>query len=125
MRKVLLSIKPQFVAQIQQGNKRFEYRRKIFKDTSVNTMLIYSSSPVCKVIGECRIARIHSGLVNEIWEQTAMYSGITADYYYQYFEGLDRAFAIELSDVIVYDTPKDLADYQISRAPQSFQYIDL
>lgn len=88
-------------------------------------MLIYSSSPVCKVIGECRIAHIHSGLVNEIWEQTAMYSGITADYYHQYFKGLDTAFAIELSDVVIYDTPKDLADYQISRAPQSFQYVDL
>jgi predicted transcriptional regulator len=38
--------------------------------------------------------------------------------------GKDKAIAYKLKDVVVYDTPKDLSDYGISQAPQSFVYLD-
>lgn len=49
--KVILSIKPEFVEKIINGEKKFEYRRKIFKK-DVEKVLIYASSPIKSVVGE-------------------------------------------------------------------------
>ena len=43
---------------------------------------------------------------------------------FSYYAGKDKAIAYKLKDVIVYDTPKELSDYGISQAPQSFVYLD-
>lgn len=47
--KVLISIKPKFVEQIFAGTKTFELRKKLFKRT-VDTIVIYSSSPKKKLL---------------------------------------------------------------------------
>ena len=48
--KVALSIKPEYVAEIKAGRKRFEYRKAIFKQ-KVEKVYIYGSAPVSKVVG--------------------------------------------------------------------------
>ena len=50
--KVLLSIKPQFAVKIFDGTKKFEFRKSIFKNSKINTVVVYASSPMQKVIGE-------------------------------------------------------------------------
>lgn len=50
--KVLLSIKPEFVKEIFNGNKKFEYRKAIFKNKDVKTIVIYATMPVGKIVGE-------------------------------------------------------------------------
>ncbi len=45
--KVLLSIKPDFVQEMARGRKRFEYRRRIFKQ-DVDSVVIYACRPVGK-----------------------------------------------------------------------------
>ena len=124
MRKVLLSIKPTFVEQIKKGSKRFEYRRRIFNDSKVTHMLIYASSPICKVVAECRIEEIHRASLSVLWNYTFQYSGISEDFYQKYFEGLEEGFAIEIAEVKFFDEPKLLHDYHVKRAPQSFCYVD-
>ena len=52
--KVLLSIKPQFVEEIFAGKKRFEYRKAIFSK-DVDSVVIYSTKPVGKIVGEFTI----------------------------------------------------------------------
>jgi predicted transcriptional regulator len=49
--KAILSIKPKFVEEIISGRKRFEFRRRIFKK-KISTILVYSSSPIQKFVGE-------------------------------------------------------------------------
>ena len=49
--KILLSIKPKFIEEIKKGNKNFEYRKTIFKNTDIDTVIIYASSPISKSIG--------------------------------------------------------------------------
>ena len=49
--RVLLSIKPEFVSSIFKGEKRFEYRRTIFK-SPVERVVIYETSPTKKIVGE-------------------------------------------------------------------------
>ena len=50
--KVLLSIKPEFVEKIFSGEKRFEYRKSIFKQQNIDTIVIYSTMPVGMIVGE-------------------------------------------------------------------------
>lgn len=45
MTAILLSIKPRFVEQILNGEKRFEYRKRV-PERHVNKIIIYNSSPV-------------------------------------------------------------------------------
>ena len=55
---VLLSIKPEFAEKIFDGTKKFEFRKSIFKNTDVQTVIVYASSPVQQVIGEFTIDSI-------------------------------------------------------------------
>ena len=50
--KILLSVKPVFVEEIMRGKKLFEYRKTIYKNRNISRIVVYSSSPVCRVVGE-------------------------------------------------------------------------
>lgn len=122
--KVLFSIKPEFVSEIFSGTKKFEYRKSIFKDPNVETMVIYATMPVGKIIGECKIGKILQGSPNDVWEMTHKNSGIKKDFFDSYFKGRSKAYAIELKETSLYVKPRYLIDVQgTSIPPQSFRYI--
>ncbi len=54
---------------------------------------------------------------------TQQYSGISKEFYDQYFENRDHAFAIQVGNVKKYAHPKLLSDFNIDFAPQSFAYL--
>ena len=81
MKAVLLSIKPEFAHKIFDGTKKYEFRKKVFKDENIRKVIVYASSPEKKVLGEFDIDRILTGTPNEIWQQTKDVSGITHDFY--------------------------------------------
>lgn len=43
--RILLSIKPEYVYKILDGTKKFEYRRTVFKNKNVDSMVIYATLP--------------------------------------------------------------------------------
>ncbi len=121
--KVVLSIKPEFANKIFDGSKEFEFRRAIFKNKNVKSIIVYSSSPVQKVIGEFDIAEIFNHNLDELWQLTKDQSGITEDFFYEYFTNKEKGFAIKIKNKRKYKTPKCLRkDYNLS-PPQSFAYI--
>lgn len=120
--KVVLSIKPQFANKIFDGTKKFEFRKAIFKKQNVTSVLVYASSPVQKVIGEFEIGEIFNFDLKTLWDKTKEYSGITEDYFYEYFENRDQGFAIQIKNQIRFTNPKCLKeDYNLT-PPQSFAY---
>ena len=125
MKAVLLSIKPEFAHKIFDGSKKFEFRKQVFKDTSVKKVIVYSSSPEQKVIGEFEIETILSDTPDNIWIQTSFCSGITQEFYNEYFEGRDKAFAIKVASTKKYRKQKSLADFNVQSAPQSFAYVEV
>ena len=125
MKAVLLSIKPEFAHKIFEGSKKFEFRKQVFKDTSVKKVIVYSSSPEQKVIGEFEIETILSGTPDNIWIQTSFSSGITQEFYDEYFEGRDKAYAIKVASTKMYRKQKTLADFNVQSAPQSFAYVEV
>ncbi len=89
--KVVLSIKPEYADKIFDGTKKFEFRRAIFKNDSLKTVIVYASSPVQQVIGEFEIERIINCDIDDLWDQPQDFSGITEEYLYQYFANKVRA----------------------------------
>lgn len=121
--KVLLSIKPEFVKQIINGNKKFEYRKRIFKQ-DVESVIIYSTMPEGMIVGEFKIDKIIKDSLSEIWNQTCRYSGITEDFFYEYFSGKEDGYAIKIKEFIEYDEPIDPKKFDKNFiAPQSYKYI--
>lgn len=121
--KVILSIKPRFAEAIFNGEKLFEYRKQIFK-RDVSTVVIYESSPVCRIVGEFEIEDILVGEPEVIWHKTQDYSGIDKVFFDTYFSKKKRAYAIKITNVVRYNAPLEIASMaSSSHPPQSFMYI--
>jgi predicted transcriptional regulator len=119
---ILLSINPEHVENIFAGKKEFEYR-KIRCKKKVDKIFIYSTYPVMKVVGEADIVDILEDKPEEIWEKTKYKSGINKQFFENYYESSFVAVAYKLHNIIQYDKPKELNDFGIRNAPQSFVYI--
>ena len=120
--KVLMSIKPKFVEEIFSGTKTFELRKKIFK-SSINTIVIYSSSLKKKVVGEIIIDKIISSTPKLLWKSYKNNLGISEKEYFKYYKNSKVAYAIKIKKVIKYKKELELKDFGIEKAPQSYQYI--
>ncbi|KAA0126109.1 ASCH domain-containing protein [Chryseobacterium sp. SN22] len=120
--KVVLSIKPEFAEKIFEGTKKFEFRKSIFKNRDVETVIVYASSPMQKVIGEFDIEHIINDKLEELWELTHIHAGITEEYFYEYFQDKDSGFAIKIKEFRKYKIPKDLKEDFNLLPPQSFSY---
>lgn len=120
--KVVLSIKPEFAFKIFDGTKKFEFRKSIFKNEKIKTIIVYASSPVQQVIGEFEIEEILNHDLSTLWDLTQEFSGISEKFYCEYFTNKDQGFAIKIKKTRKYRTPKCLrADFNLS-PPQSFAY---
>lgn len=120
---ILLPIHPNHVKNILNGTKQYEYRKRICKKP-VGRILIYSTSLVMKVVGEAEIEDIFIDTPENIWEKTKGKAEIDKRFFDQYYAGRDQAIAYKLKNVSEYEIPKELRDYGINRAPQSFQYVN-
>lgn len=123
MCKALVSIKPEFVTSILSGEKKYEYRKIKFRQ-NVDSILIYSTSPVMKVVAEVKIIGIIEGSPEEVWEKTENGSGIDKSFYDIYYNGKDYAIAFCLGKVKIFKRPKKLSSYNIKNPPQSFLYLN-
>lgn len=123
--KILLSIKPEFVDQIFKGKKKFEYRKSIFTNKEVSSVVIYATMPVGRIVGEFSISNILMDTPEEIWINTKKESGISKTFYDSYFENRSKAYALEIGVLKKYDSP--INPYEIIKGfvpPQSFRYLN-
>ncbi|MEM0139315.1 MAG: hypothetical protein QXZ44_01680 [Ferroplasma sp.] len=116
--KVLLSIKPEYVEKILNNEKKYEFRRKIFKKT-IKYAYIYSTRPVKKVTGSFKIEGIIEDAPEILWEKYGEYSGITKIEFFKYFSNCKTGYAIKISNA------KKLKGRKLPRRPpQSYYYIE-
>lgn len=121
--KVVLSIKPEFAYKIFDGSKKFEFRKSIFKNKNVKSIIVYASSPVQKVIGEFEIGKIYNDDLKTLWKLTRDSSGISEEYFYDYFSNKEKGFAIQVKNKKKYSKAKCLkSDFNLN-PPQSFAYV--
>lgn len=122
MCKILLSIKPEYVDRILSGEKKYEYRKRLATD-DVETIIIYATFPVMRIVGEVKVDRKIEMAPSPLWENTKKESGISRKKYREYFKGSKKACAYRLSQVTKYKKTKMLNDIGIKQAPQSFVYL--
>jgi len=118
-----MSIHPMHVAKILSGEKKYEYRRKAAKQ-DVDSLIIYETTPVKKVVAEVKIIEVIELPIEELWEETCTRSGISKAFFDEYFDGRSIGYAYRLGEVITYDSPRELSFYGIKAAPQSFVYLN-
>ena len=122
---VLLSIKPKYVERIVNREKKFEFRKVIFKDRGINRVYIYSSSPIKKIVGFFVVGSIIQDKPENLWEDLKEDSGMKANDFFKYFSGKDLGFAIEINKFEEFKTPIEPKQYFSDfSAPQSFCYLD-
>jgi len=121
---VLLSIRPQYAAAILDGTKKYEFRRTRFRNPDANRVVLYASSPVCRVVGEFEVDYILALEPDKLWTATADGAGIDREAFEDYFRDLDRGFALKVKHPRRYGDPLRLdVHFGLARPPQSFQYI--
>jgi len=124
MSEILLSIKPMFVKNIIEGKKLYEYRKQIPKE-KVDKIYVYESTPKGRkqVVAEMLIDGILKMSPQELWNKTSGYSGISQEFFNEYFDGKDIAYAYSIKNVSTKGYPKNLSDFGIKHAPENYCYI--
>ncbi len=121
---LLISIRPQFVEKILSGQKVFEFRKSLPAE-KVRHLVIYSTSPVQRIVAVAEVAESRSGSPSAIWNQCSKAAGISRANYRQYFTGRSTAHAFHLGRVFKLRNPIQL--YALAPglvAPQSFRWMD-
>ena len=122
MSTILLSVKPQYAHRLVDGSKKYEYRKRL-PQCNVSRIIIYSSFPEQKIIGEIEIIGTLSMKKSPLWEKTKSGAGISREVFRSYFKGCSMAHAYVVGKAVRYDNPLELSFYSIVQAPQSFVYV--
>jgi predicted transcriptional regulator len=121
---VLLSIRPSHVENILRGRKTFEFRRRVFARREITRALIYCTKPVGRFVAEFEIEGILRDTPERLWRKTRSGSGISKQFFDDYFAGRDEAFALQIGRVRQFSEhvhPLDIIDD--FTPPQSFMYL--
>ncbi len=121
MKKIIVSVNPEHVNNIINGTKKYEYRTKTAKN-DVNKLIIYETTPIKKVVAEAEIVEVLALEPNILWKKTKEFSGISKEFFDSYFKNREIAYAYKLGKIKVYEKPKELAEFGLKTAPQSFAY---
>jgi len=122
LKAILLSVNPEYVDKIFAGSKKYEFRKRLATRT-VDKILIYSTAPIMKIVGEVQVVETISASPTALWECTKRFAGISREKYRKYFKGCKVAYAYQLGQVIRYDPPKELSEFNVNLPPQSFIYL--
>lgn len=168
MKSIIISIRPEFVAKILNGEKTWEVRKtapvewmkilsyKLARWPEPFRVYIYCTKEGPGLwyvknktyegghayVGE-HVERVHNGkvvakftlgLCDVISKDVSEYDGetvakvvgrtcLSVDEIRKYANG-GKIYVWEISDLVIFDQPKDLSEFGLRRAPQSWQYVE-
>ncbi len=118
---VLMSIKPKYVEKILSGEKKYEYRKTLLKK-NVESILVYSTSPVKKVVCEIKLLEVVKGTPKYVYSKTHEEGSITLEEFNSYFKNKGVAYAYKLGSIKRLNLT--LKEIGVKTPPQSYQYIE-
>lgn len=121
-RNIVLPIKPLYADKIISGEKKYEYRKRLCKD-SIDKIYIYATSPVKKIIGEVKVLQKLNQKKEILWEISKEESGVSKEEFFKYFQKNKIGCAYYLGEVQKYNQPLTLESIGIKHTPQSYVYI--
>jgi len=120
----LLSIHPEHVTNILAGKKVFEYR-KVIPRQGVSHLVLYCTAPVKRIIAVAEVLGRVVGSPSYVWNATSYGSGISRQFFRDYFSGQRSASAFSLGNVYELTTPIALSELTGQKSPpQSFYYLE-
>lgn len=76
------------------------------------------------IVGEFSIKAVLQSTPKELWERTREDSGVSKQYFDEYFEGRDTGYALQIENPVLYRKPVNPFEmFDSFVAPQSFRYI--
>ena len=117
---LIISIKPQFVEKILSCEKKFEFRRRIYKQ-DVDKIYIYQTLPEQGIVAYFTPGEIIKDTPQNLWNNFSQVSGTTEKHLLGYLHDLDEAYAIEITNLKTFDEPFIPEGI---KAPQSYKYIN-
>jgi predicted transcriptional regulator len=102
---LLMSIRPEYIRKIFNGDKLIEIRRKFNHKWSNRRVTLYSSHPAKAVMGYAIIQSVVSDTPFNIWNNYGSQLGCTKSEFDSYTAGLLKVFAIQLHAIQPYKTP--------------------
>ena len=122
MNTILLPINPEHVENILNGSKRYEFRRVKCK-RKIDKILIYATHPVKLIVGEVSVLDVIEDSKERVWEATSEFSGISEEFFKEYFIDKQQAVAYKLGNVNAFKEPITLDSLGVKFPPQSFMYV--
>lgn len=121
---IVLSIKPKYVDLILAGTKTVEFRRA-WAAEKVDTIAIYASAPIQKIVGVAQVADVVFATPSRLWDHCKRCGGgLTKSELLAYMDGKKKGYAILLSSVKRFDQgiipSRVITDFS---PPQSFRYM--
>jgi predicted transcriptional regulator len=93
----LISLEERFAEGILNGTKLVELRRRSMRLEPGTTVWFYVKVPVGQVIGSARVHSTHALAPSTLWRRYGDVSGLSRAEFFDYFAGVDRAFALVLN----------------------------
>ena len=120
---IILSIHPNHIDKILSGVKRYEYRKRIPQD--INYIIVYATAPTKKIVAIIKIDMVMKDTPQNIWDVTQSESGVSYEFFINYFNGVSTAYAIKIRNIYRLPTPIDITAIDgVKSAPQAYQYVD-
>ncbi|WP_166789392.1 ASCH domain-containing protein [Cryobacterium sp. TMS1-20-1] len=118
-----MAIHQDWAEAIMDGSKRVEFRKRRLAD-DIETVLVYATAPVSKIVGHFMIDEIVSSTPADIWARFGNVGAIGRDAFFTYFNGKSSAVAILVASAQRFEDPLELNDiYPKPGIPQSFSYL--
>lgn len=115
---MLMSLQPQWSEAILSRQKTIELRRTPSGCEPGTPIVIYTSYPVKRVEGRCRVRSIIQGAPEMLWERVKDECGCSRAEFDAYLDGAEVAYGIVLSDV------ERIAPVALPfNGPQSYRYL--
>lgn len=121
-----MSIEPRWVRKIFTGKKRYEYRKIAPSKCPPYRVIVYSTSPQQKIVGEFEVIDSIHDTVDTLIDRTVHETTYDNEAIQQYFAGRDRGYALKIGSVTEYDQHIPLSkmrDKYDLEPPQNFSYV--
>ena len=121
---ILLSVKPEYVKKIIDGEKKYEFRKTIFKK-EVSKIYIYSTYPIKKIVSyfEIKSEDIENDAPKTLWEKYQGEAGISEKDFFKYFSNYEKGYAIRVRKLTKLKEAIDPYKIKNFIAPQNFIYL--
>lgn len=115
-----MAIHPKHWKKIEEGVKKFEFRRR--GNLAISTIYTYITTPVQKITAKLSVKAIKAPL-NVLWGRTKNGPGISYEEFLKYFSGKTEGVAFEIISIEKYTTPLNPKKIPGWTTPQSYRIL--